>query len=140
MDNSSIKNGTLRYYVLRARRSLRRGVTDPDSAPGLTKPPTTRPRHATTSSRAPSHHSKARITSRREATVNTMSSSDGDISYAVVSSLLPLVLCVLGVVLWWGLRGRLWYRSTRHRWPCCWGTYPPARRPVDHVNSYLFTS
>mmetsp|Transcript_29831 Transcript_29831/g.74626 ORF Transcript_29831/g.74626 Transcript_29831/m.74626 type:complete len:409 (-) Transcript_29831:417-1643(-) len=39
-------------------------------------------------------------------------------------TLLPLVIYLGGLAIWWGLRGRLWYRSTRHRWPCMWGTLP----------------
>ena len=36
----------------------------------------------------------------------------------LLSSLVPFVLWIGGFFCWWGLRGRLWYRSTRHLWPC----------------------
>ena len=52
-------------------------------------------------------------------------------TYATISTLLPFILYFGGFVLWWGLRGRLWYRSTRHRWPCFIGTVLPKLPPHD---------
>lgn len=47
-----------------------------------------------------------------------------------LSALAPLVLYVGAFFLWWGLRGRLWYRSTRHLLPFSWGL-PPKLPPHD---------
>ena len=59
------------------------------------------------------------------------SNQGGDRVYTLITSVLPFALYVGGIVLWWGLRGRLWYRSTRHRWPCFWGTVLPKLPPHD---------
>ena len=42
----------------------------------------------------------------------------GPMDTGLLSSLVPFVLWIGGTFCWWGLRGRLWYRSTRHLWPC----------------------